>query len=128
MLTQVYLWKQMTTLASVFTTTTPTRILQAFLHHLPFLPANTSSIFQYETPGKRCSMCEAVQLTLQSDYQQTMTSVFLILCAKGQQIDESLLQTVYNNNNNNNSSVIIHSTHSTHSTHSFNSCLFMSSL
>lgn len=94
MLTYLYLWKQMTTLASVFTTTTPTRILQTFLHHLPFLPASNSSIFQYETPGRRSGMCEAVQLTLQSYYQQTMTSVFLILCAKGQQIEEALLQTV----------------------------------
>ena len=57
--------------------------MEVFLQQLPLVPSSDKENV-YESLSDGLCACESIQTAMQSEYQQTLTNVFLHLCSSNQ--------------------------------------------
>ena len=57
--------------------------MEVFLQQLPLIPSRDKENV-YESLNDGLCVCESIQTAMQSEYQQTLTNVFLHLCSSNQ--------------------------------------------
>ena len=91
-LLRLQVWKCFREFSSSFTSSTSDSVVEVFLQQLPLIRSGDKENV-YESLSDGLCVCESIQTAMQSEYQQTLTNVFLHLCSSIQ-IREHVLYLV----------------------------------